>query len=143
VATSTIPALKRQLVAALKARSGLAGIQVSYGAPFPVPEPEWIWVADVSGQQVAAALGQQRREETYTLTVLIHAMSSDPADQQTPTERAFALMAEVEAQLRSDATVGGAVRVAQIEGPIKLEELAGPNARGARVTFSVACAARI
>jgi hypothetical protein len=52
-------------------------------------------------------------------------------------------MAEVEAQLRSDATVGGAVRVAQIEGPIKLEELAGPNARGARVTFSVACAARI
>jgi hypothetical protein len=68
VATSTIPALKRQLRAALAARAGLAGVQVSYGAPFPLPEPEWLWVADVSGQQVAAALGQQRREETYTLT---------------------------------------------------------------------------
>jgi hypothetical protein len=59
-------------------------------------------------------------------------------------------MAELEAQLRTDPTVNGSLSgaaagagVAQIEGPIELVELAGDESRGALLTVSVHCKARI
>jgi hypothetical protein len=143
MATSTIPALKLALQTQLAGRVNLAGVQISYGFPGPEPEVEYIWLADVKGQQHLATIGTRARDETYTLTVLIKSQNMDPADQRTATERAFALMAELEAQLRTDPTVNGSVQVAQIEGPVELVELAGDASRGALLTVSVYCKARI
>jgi len=145
VATSTIPTLKKNLQTLLQARAGLTGVQVSYGYPGPEPEAEYIWLADAKGDQHAATIGTRSRNERYTLRILIYTQNSDPADQQTPTERAFALFAEIEAQLRTDPQVNGALPsgVAQVEGPIQLTELAGAESRGALLDVSVLCTARI
>lgn len=145
MATSTIPAFKSALIAQLTARPGLAGVQVSYGYPGPVPEIEYIWVADIQGRQELALAGRRSRDETYSLTILIKTETTgiSGAEQQTAVERAFALMAQIEAQLRTDPAVNGTVRVAQIEGPIDLVELAGQEARGALLTVTVQAEARI
>jgi hypothetical protein len=145
MATSTIPAFKAALQAQLQKRQGLNGVMVSYGYPGPVPEVEYIWLADVRGSQALATMGNRKREEDYSLTVLIKTEISgvQPTDQQTATERAFTLMGELEAQLRTDPTVNAAVRVAQVEGPVDLVELAGNNARGALLTVTVHAEARI
>lgn len=145
MASSTIPAFKSALLAQLAARAGLANVQVSYGYPGPVPEVEYIWLADVRGEQAIAVMGRRSREEHYQLTVLIKTETSGvaPADQQTATERAFTLMSELENQLRTDPTVNSTVRVAQVEGPIELVELAGKEARGALLTVTVAVEQRI
>jgi hypothetical protein len=147
MATSTIPAFKAALQTQLQARAGLDGVQVSYGYPGPLPEVEYIWLADVKGHQDLAVMGNRTRsrDEDYTLTILIKSEISDisTAAQQTVVERAFTLMAELEDQLRTDPGVNGTVRVAQIEGPIELVELAGANARGALLTVSVRAQQRI
>jgi hypothetical protein len=145
MATSTIPALKSALKTQLAARANLAGVQISYGFPGPMPEVEYIWLADVKGKQEPATIGTRARDETYTLTVIVKSQVSDISNtgQQTATERAFALMAELEAQLRTDPAVNGTVLTAQIEGPIELVELAGDESRGALLTVSVYCRARI
>jgi hypothetical protein len=141
VATSTVPAFKSALLAKLNARTNLKNVQVTYGPPLP-PSREWIWLGDVAGEQQTAALGNQRREETYDLSVII-GITREGVDQQATTERAFALMAELENELRSDATVGGVVRTAEVQGQFRLDELASDTARGAHLAITVQCTARI
>ncbi|MEZ5101169.1 MAG: hypothetical protein R3C15_15485 [Thermoleophilia bacterium] len=144
MATSTVPTLKANLQARLQARVGLAGVQVSYGAPFPMPEPEWIWLADVEGEQEPAALGRQRRSETFRLEVLVRVVRSTLDDQEAATERAYALAAELENELRSDPTVGVAADfIAQIGGPFRLAEDANAEQRVASLVVTVTCRARI
>lgn len=144
MAVSTIPALKDALYDLIVADASVVAdnVQVSYGFPGPNPRRELIWLADVNGEQNAAALGRQRREETYTLTIYVDVLR-EGTDQKTCTERAFTVAGWIENILRADASVGGVVRTAEIEGPLRLEELAGDTARNARVTLSVYCTARI
>lgn len=142
MAASTIPAFKAALATALRARANLATVQVSYGAPLPSPADEFIWLADVEGEQEAAALGAQRREEIYDLLTIVNVIRAG-ADQQAVTERAFALAAEIEDELRGDGTVGGTVRFAEVAGPFRLEEMASDTHRGAQLTVTVAARARI
>jgi hypothetical protein len=149
MATSTIPAMKKALLLQLKARTNLAAgpngqpVQVSYGYPAPLPEVEYIWLGDAKGDQTPATIGTRARDERYVLTIVIYTQNSDPADQETPTERAFALMSEIEQQLRTDPTVNGTVLTGQVGGPLELIELAGSETRGALLTLGVTCRARI
>jgi hypothetical protein len=142
MAASTIPALKAALVTSLSARAGLSGVQVVYGAPLPNPGREFVSIGGTRGQQSTAALGRYAREEEYHLTVHVSALR-EGQDQQSCTERAFALAAEVEAQVRADPSVGGVVRTAVIDGPFTLEEGATDAHRTALVTLSILCTARI
>lgn len=143
MATSSVPALKRNLATALAARTALSGIQVTYGAPLPNPGREYVWLADVEGDEEPAALGRNRHAETYNLTVIIQALR-EGADQQSATERAYAFRDEIDTQLRSDVTVAGALGSgwAIVAGHFKLEELASDSQRGALLTITVACEAR-
>lgn len=121
--TSTIPAFKAALLAALQQRTGLHGVEVSWGYPFNSQSREWLFLGNVSGDQTAAALGRQRREESYDLEVIIAVLKpGSRGDIRARTERAFEIAAEVEDQLRTDASVGQVVRVAQVEGPLRLSE---------------------
>lgn len=152
--TSTIPAFKTALITRLAARAGLTGVQITYG--FPVrPEREWICVwgtraADptggTAGGQRSAPMGQQRREERYVLEIIVSVTLPLHESQQTVTERAFTLAAEIETSLREWATAtprfGGIVRWAQVTD-MAHSEPADAQDREARVSIDVACAERI
>lgn len=142
MASSTVPAFKAALAAALAARPALHDVQVAYGAPLPAPAREFLWLADVEGEQEPAALGAQRREESYLLTVIANALR-EGQDQQAATERAFELVAELEDVLRDDGSLSQTVRFAQVAGPFRLEEMSSDTARAAQVTVTVAVRARI
>lgn len=144
MATSTIPAFKAALFTALTNRPNLALVQVAYGAPLPQPSKEFIYLGDVEGEQEAAAFGHSRREETFNMTVIVGVYRGG-TDQQGATERTFTIAAEIENELRTNADVTATVRLAEIEGPIRLEELASTDSmgRGAHLTITIRASARI
>lgn len=142
MATSTIPALKAALLALLAARANLSGVQVVWGAPLPNPGREFIALAGTEGEQQTAAIGRLRREEEYRLTIYCSTLR-EGQNQQACTERAFALVAEVEDAVRADPSIGGVVRTALVDGPFTLEEGATDSHRTALVTISLLCTARI
>ncbi len=114
MATSSVPAFKAQLKTNLLARAGLANVQVTHGPPFPVPEIEFIWLGDAQGTQEWAG-GAKLKSEQYDLTVWIRVLnSSTPDDFKTAGDRAFALLAELENELRGDKTVSGTVTSAEV-----------------------------
>jgi hypothetical protein len=117
MATSTIPAFKAAFLAVLQARAGLKGVTVT-GTKIARPGAEWVWLRGTRGTQRAAALGQQRREETYKLEVIENA-------------------------LRADASVGGVVRTATVADEFLYDEVCDERQCEGRVTLHVACAARI
>lgn len=144
MATSSIPALKKNLLAALQGIAGFSQVQITYGAPLPNPSREYVWLGDVEGDEQPAALGAGRHSESYFLTVIIQAIR-EGVDQEAATERAYAFRDLIDAKLRTDVTVGGALGSgwAFVAGHFKLEELASDQQRGALLTIQVACEARI
>lgn len=155
MASSTIPALKAALHSRLLADGGLDGVTVSYGVPFGSLPRELVLLGNARaddptggrpGGQSSAAMGAQRREERYALELLVSVIK--PAEQQTVTERAFAIADQIEDSVRAwgaaAAAFGGVVRWALVTAT-SLEELVAPNGseRQAIVSVDVACAARI
>jgi hypothetical protein len=143
--TSTVPVFKHQLLVNLQARVGLNGVQITHGPPFPLPEPEFIWLADVDGHQDWAAINvvTKPKEETYDLTVWIKVLrSTTPDDFKTAGDRAFALMAEIEQELRGDPSVANTVRVAHV-GAYKFTEDANAEFNEAILRITVHVRARI
>ena len=116
MATSTVPVFKNQLKTNLLARAGLSGVQVTHGPPLPLPETDFIWLGDVKGAQDWLAM-LKTKQEHYDLTVWIRALrSTTPDDFKTAGDRVFALMAELENELRGDPTVTGTVLIAAVTG---------------------------
>ena len=144
MAVSTIPAAKDALYDLIVADASVvaAKVQVSYGWPSPHQARELIWIGDVEGEQNAAALGKQRREETYKMTLKVDVLR-EGNDQKSASERAFVIAGWIENILRNDATLGGVVRTAEIEGPLELKENATDKARNSGGTLSIYCTARI
>ena len=138
---STAPAFKAALLTALQARSGLSGVTLSYGAPLQGPR-EFIALADLSGSQEFAALGALRKDETYVLDVYVSVLR-EGNQQQTCTERCCALAAEIEDELRTNVTMSGTVRVAELLSPFQLEEFAGDQARQSILTLGIQATERI
>jgi hypothetical protein len=144
MATSTIVAFKRALHAALVARVGLAGVLVTRGVePVDQMVTELVVIGDVTrSSQTAAALGRQRREEDYSLDVEVSVLGHHADDPDALAERAAALVAEVEAELRSNIDVGGVVRTAQVAS-VGLQEGSDGNQRWAVMPMSVTVRQRI
>jgi hypothetical protein len=128
--------LKAKLLTLLPARTALANVQVSYGAPLPEPALEFIWLSDVHGEEDWEAMGV--KQEDYNLDVIINA-TIEATDQQAATERAFVLRDEIDALLLSDTTVGGTVTTAKVGGTVDLVELASTDGmrRGANLTIQI------
>ena len=138
---STAPAFKAALLTALTARTGLSGVTISYGVPLNAPR-EFIALGDISGSQEFAALGALRKDETYTLSVYVSVLR-EGNQQQTCTERCFALAAEIEDELRTNVTMTGTVRVAELLSPFRLEEYASDQARQSVLTLGIQATERI
>ena len=163
MATSTIPAVKRALLARLQADANLAGVTVSWQTPYPaVPSSgECVGLGNsisddafrgspYGAGQTAASIGRLAREERYGIEVFVHVRTSVHDGQQACTERAFVLAGYVETSIRTwalttpaafDGACAGAfvVSLTHAEGV-----LAGdPSQCGCDVRIVVGCRARI
>lgn len=143
MAESTVPVLKATLTEKLQARPLFANVQVTYGPPLPNPSREFVWLADAEGEEEPAALGRNHHKEVYYLTILIQ-VERPGTDQQAATDRAYEFRDEIDAYLRSDITVSGALGSgwAYVGGRFSLQELAGDQKRGALLEITVSCEAR-
>lgn len=144
MATSTAPAFMSALVTALSGRSGLSGVRVFYGPAFPDPGRESVAVMGLSGNQEWASLGRLAKEEIYTVEVMIFVIR-EGQQTQPAVERVYALLAELEDQLRegvNSPTMTGTVRVAAVES-VNLEVGVSDTTRSALLTIGVRVDARI
>lgn len=142
MATSTVTALKAALLTSLQARTGLSGVQVTYGWPSGQVRRESIMLGGVSGTQQFRTVGATQKLEEYALTIYVTVIKEGSALQQSADERALALMAEVEDELRSDPTVTNTVLTAQLSR-FDLEPMASSETREARLTLTIDVMARI
>lgn len=117
---STAPAYKTALITALKARPGLAGVQITYGFLIRGLRNESIAVGSIEWEdEKYAAVGNRRKEENYWVNLWVW-VSRKGRTQQEATERVFALLAEIEVFLRETPIMVG-VNWAQVE-PVTLNE---------------------
>ena len=83
-----------------------------------------------------------KKEESYILDVYVSVLR-EGNQQQTCTERCFALAAEIEDELRTNITMTGTVRVAELLSPFNLEEFASDQARQSILTLGIQAVERI
>lgn len=153
MASSVAPVLKSGLVTMLTtAFADEPTVRVSYGHPGLAPEPDLVGVMGVLTEQETATLGNRSREETLRVAVTVScAVGGGPEAQQAATERAYALLADIESALRTDPTVGGACRMAVVEGADLAEDIWWAEAydppvavgRVAEITATIRAVARI
>lgn len=142
MATSTVTAFKAALLTQLQNRAGLSGVQVSYGWPGGAVKRESIMLGGVSGTQVFRTIGATQKMEEYALTVYITVIREGAGRQQNADERALALMAEIENELRPGITVNNTVLTAEL-GAFDLQPMASAETRQAILTVTINVMARI
>lgn len=149
MATSSIPAAIAGLIATLKASPTLAGVDVFDGPPMAGENPDYMCVGHdptdpltaAEGSQTPASLGNRSREESYEIACSLVAWSGGDSIAERRI-RAMALFAGVEAAVRADITLGGAVRTAQVGSYSLLQELTEQGA-SAGLRFRIICSARL
>lgn len=142
MATSTVPAFKAALLTRLQARTGLSGVQITYGWPSGAVKRESIMLGGVNGTQVFRTIGATQKLEEYSMTVYITVIREGAGRQQNCDERALALMAEIETELRDGITVNNTVLTAEL-GEFDLQPMANAETREARLTVTINVIARI
>lgn len=142
MATSTVTAMKAALLTRLQARQGLSGVQVTYGWPTGAVKRESIMLGGVNGSQTFRTIGATQKMEEYALTVYVTVIREGSGNQQACDERALALMAQIEADLRADPTVNNTVLTAELAA-FDLQPMASAETREARLTLTINVMARI
>ncbi len=105
--TSTVPSVKRALLALLADRPDLAGVQLAWSRPsLDAMQNEVIWFGDTEIKETTRALGRQRRDETAVIELVI-SVQRDGDDAETCEQRTWALAGEVELTLRDNSEVPG------------------------------------
>lgn len=148
MATSVVPTVLTTLKTRLQARAGLTGVQITEGYPLQ-PDLEFIALldADPHDQEAAGQRSQPHaREESFVLVIEINVVRTGDADAAQTTDRAYALAAELENELRTDMTIGGSLGNgwAVVEGlPLFTAGPDGQGRREAAIRARVRCRARI
>jgi hypothetical protein len=150
MATSSIPAVKAALITRLQARAGLYGVSVTWGFTDAAGAraAEWVFVGNTRGDQTWTQQGRQSKEEDYTLDLIVSVVRKG-LGVQTAEQRAWAIAAEVENELRSDPSVGLTppyrLLQAQVEGPVVSEEAVSEDGSAveSRITLSIRVETRI
>ncbi|WP_017974366.1 hypothetical protein [Actinopolyspora halophila] len=95
---TTLVAFKHALVDALRARGGLAGVQVEYAFPEDALQDEAIWVEGVDASMTLPVLraGTKPVDEDYTVTLAVQVLKSQGESQETADTRLLELFAEVQ-----------------------------------------------
>jgi hypothetical protein len=108
MADSTVPAVKAYLLAEFQNDADLTGVTVKWSAPADGDQytRDMVWLGDVDQTEVYRAIGQERKDEDYTLEVVVQAYLEGD-DPRATEERAWELRAAVAAAIRADLTLGG------------------------------------
>ena len=108
MATSSVPGAKAALIASLQARPALVGVQVAWGEPQNSARArELIVVGAIQNFRETSATTGQWRDESYTLPVYVQVVQEGGADHSACSQRAYAMLAEVEEQVRGGAAGNG------------------------------------
>lgn len=146
--TSRWAAAQDALLAALQARPALASLvaarALTLGYPALGAQAEAMWISGavtewVQGAGSTGTSTTAQREETFTLAVNV-LVAKTGADYKTPRDRALTLAAELEAVLRADWTLGGALFEAFVAGG-EVQEGVADTQRQVLVTIEVRCRA--
>lgn len=141
---SAVPTAKAALKAAIESRDNVVsqGVVVRWGAP--TDESQWlgkhemIYFGRVDQAEEWGSLGGGRRDEDFTIDVVIQVHQLGDDEQETET-RAWELRDEIEAALKADKTLGGAVsHWVQIERTTQENEPL-EDGWGVRLTVTVRC----
>lgn len=148
-ATSRAAAIEDALIEQLQARPGLAGVQVEIG-PLGDQEArnEWIQIGTavagpgLSSSQEWGALGNRRRDEAGTIHggIFVQKAGAGPAVIRACRDRAWELLAEVEAQLREDPKITGLANHpphAQLTASEETRGMTPNNARYSVIEFTI------
>lgn len=153
---SKAPTARKNLVTRLKARTALADVGV-FDGPYVTGDPgDAIHVGydgDPDGEleavvvqsNWAGSLGAKKRDEQITIicSVVVTQGESDPDAAQVASDRAYALLAEVEAEILADPSLGlGAPSVAGVSSHTLHLEPTEPAGIQARLMFLVSVNAR-
>lgn len=144
VTTSKVADIEDALITQLQAREGLEGVQVDIG---PLGDQsargEYIQLGvgiggGVSVQQVWGALGNRRRDETGTIRgeIYVERPGAGAAVIRAARDRAWELLAEVEAQLREDPKINNLARVAAMQASEETRGI-GPGNRQSVIQFTI------
>jgi hypothetical protein len=113
------------LVAALRAKPVLSGVQVEYGWPGDRIERECIWLGPITGtlQLPLMKAGRMYRDDDWTQQVLVDVMMPAATELREATERVEQLGAVLEGVLADDPTVGV---IGITYGSVESKDQAGP-----------------
>lgn len=142
VTTSSVPAFLDALADTLAARADLVGVNVFSG---PVSDTaagkESIQLDSADGTQVGTA-GNGGRSESYDASGLIYIVRATPPGQIEQSirdcrDRAFAILAAIEDELRTNHTLNQTVRRAEITAYPFDQGAAPDGGRAARISFTI------
>ena len=153
MATSTMPAFTNAVIAALQGAGSLSGVRVFDGIEIDMSYPgDAIAVGhdgNLDGDEVAASsirqeyrpLGAISKFEFGTLSCFLWSASGDTS-LTTRRARAFALLGDVEAVIRSDVSFAGLVQFSAMEqGEIRYRQTV--NGSGVGILFTITYQSRI
>jgi hypothetical protein len=140
---STAPAAKQAILTLLAARPALASVDRTWGSPTETDDitAEMIFLGDVELTGEFRALGGQRRDEDYTITISV-AVHQYGDDEQSTEERAWDLLDEISGALATDPYLGGLLYEAAAIRSARQTNTPAPNQWGALITAQIGCAAR-
>jgi hypothetical protein len=109
--------VKSYLQDQLGERPPLASVQINYGIPSESVERSCIWLASVEGQFAVATMkaGRKHRDCEYTLLIVLD-VELQAATSKEAEERVHAYHAELDDLLAEDASLGGLVQAAHLDG---------------------------
>jgi hypothetical protein len=145
MADSTVPAVKAYLLAEFQNDADLTGVTVKWSAPADGDQytRDMVWLGDVDQTEVYRAIGQERKDEDYTLEVVVQAYLEGD-DPRATEERAWELRAAVAAAIRADLTLGGNLNHwAEMDSTRMTTRPADPKGWLAKGTLQLRCRARI
>jgi len=106
-ATTTIPATKVALLELLQNTVSLDGLQIEWARPSEdALAQEALWFEGTKSTQQPQAIGNQRRDETYVLELVVSVLR-DGDDPQACELRMWEIVADVETIVRANTRLGG------------------------------------
>lgn len=146
--SSSIPSFKAALLARLQADAGFAGVQVSWGHPYPSRLQDELIIIGNAGNERQEPVGfpTNAKEEEYSVAMLVSVTGPSRTPQQTLEERAFVLAAVIETSITAwKATAFDAVVAWALAGGMSAKEVISEDGgtREASVSFAISVTARI
>lgn len=144
---STLVVVKDALLVGLRARPGLAGVQVAYALPQRGLQREAIWFGEETETDAAIPVmraGIKKVEEQYSLPMVLQVLVTDGRDERAADGRAVELLAELQQLLAERPRITDAIEWAELSawahyvGPI-----GDSTNRGARFEVQITVRARL